>query len=156
MKVNVNKLVSAALTLLLGILLIVLKGGVIKIALTILGIALIVLAVLDLLNKQLVPCVVKGVIGIAVIALGWALIKFAHIVLAVALIAYGVLQLYELLSGKTKKKKDSLKLFLQFATPIASVIAGVFLFIDAGWVYNIAGVFLLINGILALIEALKK
>ena len=68
-----DKLIEGALTILLGILFLILQGEVIKVAMTILGVVLIVMAVLDLLDHQTFPAIVKAVFGVVVLIFGWAL-----------------------------------------------------------------------------------
>lgn len=86
MKVS-EKIISAILTLVLGILFIVLKGQVVSIAMTILGVLLIVLGIMNLTTKLVAPGVVKIVVGALVILFGWVLVSAALYILA-ALIAY--------------------------------------------------------------------
>ena len=81
MKVS-EKIISAILTLVLGILFIVLKGQVVSIAMTILGVLLIVLGIMNLTTKLVAPGVVKIVVGALVILFGWVLVSAALYILA--------------------------------------------------------------------------
>ena len=154
-----NKLISAILTVVLGLLFIVFKGGVISIAMTVFGVALIVMGILDVLKKNVVPGVVRAAIGVLVILLGWLLVKVAMIILGVVLIAYGVLQVLEILKEKGNKK-SVVEMLLQYAQPVLNVVIGICLLCAQGEVINviciIAGVIFLIQGILALLDFLKK
>lgn len=154
-----NKLISAILTVVLGLLFIVFKGAVIGWAMTVFGVALIAMGVLDILKKNVVPGVVRAAIGVLVILLGWLLIDVALIILGVVLIAYGVLQTLEIL--KQKGNNDSIvALLLQYAQPAINVIIGICLLFARGNVINvvciIAGIIFLVQGILALLDFLKK
>ena len=115
-----NDLVMSIIMIALGVLFIVFKAGVISIAMTIFGVALLVVAVLDLLNKNWTPCVVKAVLGIAVILFGWVLIDIARIVLAIVLLVYGVLQVIEACK-LLKKNKALLSKILIFVEPAVIV-----------------------------------
>lgn len=154
-----NKLISAILTVVLGLLFIVFKGGVIEWAMTVFGVALIVMGVLDVLKQNVVPGVVRAAIGVLVILLGWLLLDVAMIILAVVLIAYGVLQVLEILKEKGNNK-SVVELILQYAQPAINVLIGICLLFARGSVVNviciIVGVIFLIQGILALLDFLKK
>ncbi|MBQ7923824.1 MAG: DUF308 domain-containing protein [Clostridia bacterium] len=149
-----NNLIMAIIMIALGILFIIFKAGVISIAMTVFGVALLVVAVLDLLNKDWVPCVVKAVLGVAVILFGWLLVDIARIVLAVVLLIYGVLQVIEACKN-LKKNKSLLSKILIFVEPVVIVAIAVCLFFNINILFIIAGVFFLVEGILGLIKALK-
>ena len=152
-----NKLISAILTVVLGLLFIVMKGGVISIAMTVFGVALIVMGILDVLKQNVVPGVVRAAIGVLVILLGWLLVKVAMIILGVVLIAYGVLQVLEILKEKGNKK-SVVEMLLQYAQPAINIVIGICLLFGnaVDWICIIAGVIFLIQGILALLDFLKK
>ena len=65
-----EKWIEGVLTILLGILFLILQGKVVSIAMTILGVALIIMAVLDLLDHQTFPAIVKAVFGVVVLIFG--------------------------------------------------------------------------------------
>ena len=58
-----EKMLSAALTITLGVLLIILKANIISILMTILGVGLIVLGVMDLIHKNTAVGICKLVVG---------------------------------------------------------------------------------------------
>jgi hypothetical protein len=154
-----NKLISAVLTVVLGLLFLVFKGEVIGWTITVFGIAIIAMGVLDILKKNLVPGIVRAAIGVLVILLGWLLLDIALIILGVVLIAYGVLQVLEIL--KEKGTKGSIvELLLQYAQPAINVIIGICLLFARGNLINviciIVGIIFLLQGILALLDFLKK
>ena len=149
-----NDLVMSIIMIALGVLFIVFKAGVISIAMTIFGVALLVVAVLDLLNKNWTPCVVKAVLGIAVILFGWVLIDIARIVLAIVLLVYGVLQVIEACK-LLKKNKALLSKILIFVEPAVIVAIALCLFFKVNLLFLIAGIFFLVEGIVELIKALK-
>ena len=149
-----NNLLMSIIMIVLGILFIVFKAGVIGIAMTLFGVALIVVAVLDLLNKDWIPCVIKAVLGVVVILFGWLLIDIARIVLAVVLLIYGVLQVIEACKN-LQKNKTLLSKVLIFVEPVVIVAIAICLFFRVDILFLIAGIFFLVEGIIALIKALK-
>ena len=70
-----EKIVSGLLTIALGVLLIVLKGSVVSILMTVLGVGLIAFGLVDLWNRLIPPAVVKMVVGAIVILCGWVIVE---------------------------------------------------------------------------------
>ena len=70
-----EKVVSAVLTIVLGILLVVLPNRIVEICMTVLGIVLIVSGILNLIDKMVMPAVVKIVVGALIILCGWVLVS---------------------------------------------------------------------------------
>ena len=154
-----NKLVSAALTIALGVLFILLKGQVVSIAMTVLGVALIVLAVLDLTHNLITPAVVKAVVGVVVLVFGWAFISVALYIMGALLLIYGVLQVISAFRAAFFGKNILLTV-LSLVEPAICIFAGVCLFFNQGgaiaWVFTVSGVFLIIDGILALVQGIAS
>lgn len=157
MKVS-SKCLFAILTIVLGVLFLVLKAQVVGITMTVLGVVLIVAAVLDLLQKQYVPCAVKAVIGVLIIVFGWTLTSIALYVMSAILLIYGILQLYEAIKAN-KRGKNLWKTILLYAQPVAIVVAAIFLLVNQGgaisWAFIVAGIFLIVEGAIGLINCLK-
>ena len=152
MKITSN-LITAILTIVIGVLFVALKGGVIGIAMTVLGVGLIVWAVLDIIDKNNTSGIIKLVAGIVVIVFGWTLASIVLYVMAALLLVYAIYQLYELV---TNKVKDVVK----FIEPgVMALIAILLLFNQGGtiaWVFIVAGIFLIVEGALALMNCIKK
>lgn len=152
MKITSN-LITTILTIVIGVLFVALKGGVIGIAMTVLGVGLIVWAVLDIIDKNNTSGIIKLVAGIVVIVFGWTLASIVLYVMAALLLVYAIYQLYELV---TNKVKDVVK----FIEPgVMALIAILLLFNQGGtiaWVFIVAGIFLIVEGALALINCIKK
>ena len=152
MKLTSN-LITAILTIVIGVLFVALKGGVIGIAMTVLGVGLIVWAVLDLIDKNNTSGIIKLIAGIVVIVFGWTLASIVLYVMAALLLVYAVYQLYQLITGKVKD-------FVKFIEPgVMALIAILLLFNQGGtiaWVFIVAGIFLIVEGALALINCIKK
>ena len=77
-----EKIIAAVLTMALGLLFILLKDAFIGVLMTLLGAGLIVLGVVDIVNKLVPPAVVKMVSGTLVILCGWALVEAVLYILA--------------------------------------------------------------------------
>lgn len=156
---NQNKLIGALLLTVLGILFLIWKGGVISIAMTVLGVMLIVQAVLDLIAKNYVPCVVRGVLGVVIIVFGWAFVTVALYIMAAVLLIYGILQLIEAIKAYPKQKNAVSKI-VGFIQPAVCILISVCLLFNQGgtisWVFIIAGIFLIVQGVLGLIDALTS
>ena len=156
---NQNKLASALLMTVLGVLFIVFKNDVISVALTVLGVLLVIQAVLDFVHKALVSGVVRAVIGalILVFGLGNLIVTVALYVIAAVLLVYGILQLIGALKALTKKSNFIVKIFAFIEPAICLFVAICLLFNQGGtvaWVFIISGIFLIIDGVLSLIGCL--
>lgn len=144
-----DKLIAAILTVVLGVLFIALKGGVIGIAMTVLGIALIVWSVFDFMKNDLTLAIVKLIAGVVVIVFGWTLASIALYVMAALLLVYGVYHLYQLIKARNSVSD------WQFVEPAICAVIGILLLFNQGgtidWVFIVSGIFLIIQGILNLI-----
>ncbi len=156
-----SQFVSALMTLILGVLFVILKGEVVGIALTVFGVVLIVTAILELVRKNIVSGIIKAILGIAVLSFGWMLLDIALLVIGIVLIVFGVLELIKRVVAIFKKRKNKLlATILGFISPVFSIVAGYFLITSSGeavgWAIVVGGVLLIINGVLALVEALAS
>ena len=101
-----EKVVSAVLTIVLGILLVVLPNRIVEICMTVLGIVLIVSGILNLIDKMVMPAVVKIVVGALIILCGWVLVSAVLYIVAALLLIYGILQLYARIKLKVKGRES--------------------------------------------------
>lgn len=156
---NQNKLIAALFLILLGVLFLIWKGGVISIAMTVLGVMLIVQAVFDVIGKNYVGCVVRAVLGIVILIFGWAFVTVALYVMAAVLLIYGILQLIEAIKVFPKQKSLTAKI-VEFIQPAICIVIAVCLLFNQGatvsWAFIVAGVFLIVQGVLGLIDALTS
>lgn len=154
-----EKVISAALTILIGVLCLILKSEVISIAMTILGVVLIVGGVMNLIDKQVVPAVVKIVIGVLIIVFGWTIVSAVLYILAALLLIYGILLLYARIKANVRGARI-IDTILAYAAPVVCIIIAFFLFFNQGgtvnWVFIVAGIFAIIEGVLMLVDAFKK
>lgn len=154
-----DKMIEGALTILLGILFLILQGEVIKVAMTILGVVLIVMAVLDLLDHQTFPAIVKAVFGVVVLIFGLALTTAALYVLAAVLLIWGIYELYAKLKIHLKGNSVGLTVMLYIA-PVLNIVLGLLLLFNqsgtVAWVFIVVGVLLIIDGVMLLCDAFSK
>lgn len=157
---NSNKLISAIIMTLIGVLFLIKKAEVISIVMTVFGVMLIVQAVLDVLAKDVVSCVIKGVVGVAIILFGWILVDIATIILGIALLIYGTLRLIDCVKG-FKDQKSTVAKIVELILPAICVLVGVSVFIGSfGTIANIAfiiaGIFLILHGVLDLVDCIAS
>ena len=86
-------IVSSIIYIALGLMLIIMKGSVISLAITILGVAVLISAIMDLVNKLTNIGIVKAVIGVCILAFGWMFIDLALYILAASIIVMGLLNI---------------------------------------------------------------
>lgn len=150
-----ENMLTAIVSILLGLLLITLKGQVISIALTILGGAILLWAVIDFVNQMTSSGIVKSVIGICVLVFGWMFVNLALYILAAAIIIMGLLQIVNLHKICPINLTITQKI-LFYAKPAVIVLAGGCLLLNQGgtidWVFIITGVLLIVEGVFALFE----
>ena len=123
------------------------------------AVLLIVLGIMNLTTKLVAPGVVKIVVGALVILFGWVLVSAALYILAALLLIFGILQLYAQIKLNTKGARIIDTIFA-YALPVICIVIAFFLFFNQGgtvdWVFIVAGVFTIIEGILMLANSLRK
>lgn len=148
-----DKFLTALFTIVLGVLFIVLKGDVVSIGMTIMGVALIISSIIDLIKKQGSQSIVKLVIGIVVIVFGWTLVSAALYIMAAVLLITSVMQI----SAISKMTKGFNLSYLQ---PIMNLLVAICLLFNQGgtisWVFVVSGVCLIIEGVIAFFDSMKK
>ncbi len=160
MKITSN-LISAAMTLALGILFVILKAEVVGICITVLGVTFVVLAVLDLLRGAIIPGVVKILLGAAVLLIGWLLLDLALLVLGIVLLVYSILEIARTVEALVRNKNTRIiEIVLSLLQPAFSLIAAIFLITSRGaaieWTVIIAGIMLIVNGVCAIVRAVVE
>ena len=156
-----SSIISALMTLALGVLCVILKGGVVDIAVTVLGVVLLVVGILDLVRKSITSGVIKTVLGVAVLVVGHLLTNIAFLVLGVVLLVYGILELVKRIISLFKKKSKRLwATILGFIEPAIWVVGAIFLITNTGetvgWAVIVAGVIFIVDGIIGLISAIAS
>ena len=154
---NSAKLLSAALTILVGVLFLIWKGTIISVAMTVIGVLLIVSAIVNLARKRYTVGVVGAVFGVMVLCFGWLFLSVALYVLAAILLIYGILLLIEI-ARRGLSRIGVLAAIVRLSQPIICIlVAGCLLFNQGGavdWVFILSGIFLIVEGVLALGDAI--
>lgn len=157
-KIRGNEIITAVALIVIGALFMIYKSEIISIAMSLIGVTLIVLGVLDIVRKNTMSGIVKMVFGALVLAAGWLFVTLALYILGACLLVAGIGQLYRL--SKIKVKKITLPYAMHFVQPIIYILVAVCLFFNQGgalsWVFTVSGIFLIIDGIVALIGAFDK
>lgn len=151
-----EKIVVALLTLLLGIALLILRGSLISVLMSVVGIVFIAFGIIQWIKGQIVLAIIKAVIGIVLIICGWTVVSAVLYVLAAAVMITGILLLYEQLKnqgcGATLLQKIA-----AFAYPIVCILIGFFLLFnndnEAQWVFIFSGSLTVLEGGLLLLSA---
>ena len=149
---SVNNLVTCAIYAIIGLLLVILRGGSLGILMTAIGVLLIVLGVMDIYKgKDAVKGVIEIAVGVAIIVGGWIFAEIVLLVFGVLLIVKGVMELL-----KTYDKG------IMTALPsIVTILIGILL-VFAKWalldlICLIAGIIFIVNAVLTLFgKQIKK
>ena len=154
-----EKIITALLTIALGVLLIVLRGKLVSILMTVLGVGLIAFGVMDLFDRLFPPAVIKLVVGLVVILCGWVIVGAVLYVVAALLIIAGILLLYE----KIRSKDTCSSLFYtlcEYAIPAVFLVIGTLFLFNQGntvsWVFLLGGAFTIVEGGLLLVGAFSS
>ena len=150
-----NQTITGAFAIALGVLFIAAQNKVIQIALSVLGAALLIMAIIDYVNKETFKASFLAVGGISVIVFGWVFIDLALYLISAFLLLIGIVQL--ILMFKIKALGFApFNRFLAFAKPIATVIAGACLLFNKdgtlAWLFVIAGILITVEGILLIVD----
>lgn len=153
-KINDQAVISAIALIVLGVLFCIFRAGMMNVLLTIVGVVLIGLGIYDIVRKNYIPAVIEIILGIAVIVCGWVILEIALLVLGIGLVIYSAYEIYVI--AKNFKKKG----WLALIKPVITLIVGIFLIVAkwvlVDWVFIVIGVILIVDGLLALLGALKK
>ena len=157
-KISGNEILMASILIIVGALFMIFKGEIISIIMTILGIRMIVRGIFDLMRGYTMGGVINIVFGALILGAGWLFITLALYILAACLLIAGIGELSGLL--KERVKKLNLAVILRIAQPFIYILVAICLFFNQGgaisWVFTVAGLFLIVDGILGLIAALDK
>ena len=103
--------------------------------------------------------IIKIVVGAVVIVFGWAFVTVALYVIGVLLILYGLLALVNKIKLRVHYT-NVVSTVISYSVQVVSIIIGLFLLFNQGgtvnWVFIVAGIFSIIEGLLLLVDACKK
>ena len=153
-----KKIVTDVLYMLIGAVLCVMKEGILGIGLTVIGVCAIVMGIVDFCKKDIVGGVIKTVIGVFVIYAGWLLVNVILYVIAAILIIQGIIRILSVLANLKRLNKVVAVFF--FIESVATLAIGICLVFYKGqtlsWIFIVAGILLIIEGILTLCAGGKK
>ena len=152
-----EKIITALLTIALGVLVIILRGELIKIITAVCAIALLALGLIDLIHKKIPPAVAKLVAGVVILICGLAVVEIVlYIIAAICMIA-GIISLYEKLKTNRRCKGWQEKIF-EYALPVFLIVVGFLLLFNQGntvnWIFVVCGVLTTMEGGILLVNAL--
>jgi hypothetical protein len=154
-----ESIVTALVSIVLGLLLIIMRANVIKLAVTIVGVVLIVWAIRDFINKLTNTGIIKAVIGACVLIFGWMFIGLALYILAAALIIMGLLKIVNTVKYGPRGVTVADNVII-YAKPVITALAGACLLFNQGgtisWVFIITGIMVVISGVLEIVELCKN
>ena len=145
------KRMKGLFAIILGLLLFLLKGEVISIVLTIIGILVLVSAFFDWKNQRTNTGLVKLVVGICILFFGWLFVNLTLFLLAAVIIIIGLKKIIQV------KEQNPVNLSMQekvvvYAKPVLTVLAGAILLLNQGgvidWIFMAVGILLIIEGAL--------
>ena len=146
-----TNLFVSILYVILGLLLIIFPGDALKWAMTLAGIFFIVSGILELIKKNWFGGAISLIIGVVILALGWTIIDIVLLVLGILIAIKGIIALINALK---KRKKNALSILFAILTIVVGLVLA---FGNALTIMVIiAGVLLVINGMLGLMSAIKK
>ncbi len=159
-KLNGNSMLEGLFLIVLGVLFVFLTGEtIIHTAMTIFGVALLILAILDFLDHQTLPAIVKAVFGVVVLVFGWALVDVALIVLAAVILIWGIYELYLKLRVRLKGS-NTLNTILLYISPILDILLGLLLLFNRGGTVKVisvvVGILLIVDGVMLVWNGMKK
>lgn len=151
MNAKQNSLAAVAMIVIGGLML--LMGGAaemfLQIAVFAIGIALVVLGVIDLLQKKWAEGAIKAIIGLVVFLLAYLKPEIFMYVLSAVLILYGAYLVYGVIKAQPK---GALNWVLALLMPVLIVIAGILLFFASEVVMTILASVLIVAGWLVIIN----
>ncbi len=143
-----ERIVSALVAMVVGILFIILKDDFIGILMTIVGLSLIAFGVADIIRRIFSQAIVKIISGVVLTIAGWVVVEAVLYILSGILLIFGTLCLYDKI--KRRAGCDSFWLnVLEYATPALCIAIGGLLLLQGESLRNVVCV---LSGLLAVVE----
>lgn len=147
LQIKESNIVTCALYVAIGILLCVMRTGMLNILMTIVGALFIAYGVYDLIKGNTTAGIVELLIGIVIIVCGWTIATWVLLIFGVLLIIKGIIDIVNLVKSKSKVNAA-------WISPIVTVIIGIILcvapFAIGDIICIIVGAVFIINGVLIL------
>lgn len=150
-----QKIISAVLTIALGVFMIAMRGEMISVFMTITGVFLIALGLIELIQKFVTPAVIKIVVGGLIIVFGWTLVSAVVYIIAACVLIVGILLLYDCVRYRIKCLRG-IEIIKELAVPVICILIGLTLFFNQwDWIFIVAGILAIIEGAFILEECLN-
>ncbi len=154
MRKNSN-IIAAIVLIAIGLLLIVLKGAILRIVISLFGAAILLGGILDFTRGLSLSGTPKSVAGLFILAAGWLFVSLSLYVVAAVLLLFSIRELIFLWQAG-RPYGNWLQFLPIYAKPLCSLLAGMCLLFNQNgaisWVFVVTGVFLLMEGILMLLD----
>lgn len=151
-----ENMVTAFMSILLGVLLITMRDRVIGAAITVLGVAVLISAVADFVAKLMNTAIVKAVVGVCILVFGWMFVDLALYILAAGIILMGLLQISGIHRYSPVNLTAGEKLMV-YMRPAVMVLAGACLLFNKNgtlaWVFVVTGILLVVQGVMSLVNS---
>ncbi len=145
------KRMKGLLTMGVGLLLCLLKGEVISIVLSLIGIFVLISAFFDWKNQRTNAGIVKLVVGICILLFGWLFVNLALFLLAAVIIIIGLKKIMQVKEQSPVNLSTRDKVVV-YAKPVLTVLAGAILLLNQGgvidWIFMVVGILLIVEGAL--------
>lgn len=143
---------SPILYVAMGILLAVFGGEVLNWVVSAIGIVFIVIGIVNLVKHNILSGIINIVIGVILPTVAWLVLEIVLLVLGIFVVVKGIIELVSVL--KLPKKKRN---FFKMIFPILTIVAGAVLLFGnlIDWAIVLAGVCLIVDGVLGIIGAKK-
>ena len=156
-KIKTNGFISAILLAIVGVLFCTLRSQFVSALLTVVGVVLIILGILDLIGKKWALGAIELAVGIIIIACGWTIVDITLLILGIVLIIYAIYSFVcNIPKIKSANKYDKVLFVLN---PLIMLVIGILLVV-ARWymvdaVFIVLGVIAIAEGIMLFISSLK-
>ncbi len=150
-----NKVITAILAIVVGILFIVMKSSLLKIAIALLGLALFIMGIKYLVGQKFAYGAGLLAAGLITAFCGWQFTSLALYVIAILMIVYCIMNFIMTWQNRWSFITLSQRIHA-FLKPVIGIFAGTCLLFNQGgavsWVFVVAGIVFVIEGVLMLTE----
>ena len=151
-----NKLIMGILAVIVGVMFVVMKGEVLSFALTLLGVAAIIMGALEIKKDAKNSGIIKIIVGAVIILFGWMFVDITLIVIAVLMILFCGMNLIGSLKTDGYPMSTA-QTISTYAKPVIGLVAGICLLFNRGgtvaWVFTVVGIVFVVEGIMMLMES---
>ncbi len=143
-----ERIISALVLMAIGVLFIILKDNFIGILMTVVGVGLVILGVVDIFSHSVPLALVKIIAGVLLTICGWALVEAVLYILSGILLIFGSLVLYDQIKNHPHCNSLWQKL-LVYATPVICIAIGILLLFHRESTLNFI---FIVSGVLSVVE----